>query len=247
MMMSLQELNKKYKISSQGIMHAGAHLLEERQAYLSSGVKNIFWIEGNPALAGHIRNIIHSSSSPSCEEIFASTLVDDIGGKKVTFHLAENTQTSSILSFGTHSQEMPGVAHNGAIDIQTQRLDQLIEEFGLSGNCFDFLNVDVQGVELRVIRGLGCHLKHIKWIYTEINLRETYLGCDKLWMLDFYLVFRGFRRKELWLATRSWGDAFYERVNAGGILQGIFPFIKYLSQNIYFFIGNFLRPLLGMK
>jgi len=247
MIISIKELQTKYRFFPEGIIHAGAHLLEERGSYLNCGAKRILWVEGNPDLADSISGIIDSRRLPDCEEFFTPCLVDDVGGKNVKFHLAENTQTSSLLNFGLHLQESPEIRHNKSIEIQTHRLDCLIESLGLRNINFDFLNVDVQGVELRVVRGLGQYIKQIRWIYTEVNISETYLGCDKLWMLDWYLVFKGFRRRELKFATRNWGDAFYERANSGGIIQGIIPCGKCMIQNLYFILGNFIRPLMGMK
>ena len=245
MLISFKELQSKHNLAPKAILHAGAHLLEERESYLASGARIILWVEGNPALESRIRDIIASSGAPECEECAALGLLDDVGGKKVIFHVGENTQTSSLLEFGTHTEEVPENTHNEAIETETVRLDQLIDRHGLAGVGFDFLNVDVQGVELRVIRGLGTFLPGIKWIYTEINIRDTYRGCDKLWALDAYLVFKGFRRKELRLATRSWGDAFYERANAGGVLQGLVPLLRCLAQSAYFALGSVVRPLVG--
>lgn len=247
MIISIQELQRNYSVSPKGIIHVGAHLLEERQSYLDVGPKKILWVEGNPALACRIREIIESSRTPFCDEKFASQLIDVVSGKKVSFHLAQNTQVSSLLEFGLHSEEWPDIVHGPVVDLETQRLEKIIEATGLACDQIDFLNVDVQGVELRVIRSLGKHLKNIQWIYTEINVRDTYLGCDKLWMIDSYLVFRGFRRRELKFATRGWGDAFYARVNSGGFLQGLLPWFQYMAQNVFFVVGNLLRPLLGMR
>jgi FkbM family methyltransferase len=247
MIIPFSKLLEKYQIRSTGIIHVGAHRLEERNDYFKEGINKILWVEGNPNLTDQILSIIKSRPNPLCQEYLASCLVDVKAGKTQKFYLSDNTQTSSILEGGLGFVEIPENRHNQAIEIMTQRLDSIIKNMGLDDVAFDFLNIDVQGVELRVMRSLGMQLYKIQWIYTEFNVGETYKGCDKLWMMDFFLVFRGFRRRELKFATRNWGDAFYERVNPGGIIQGLIPTGKCMIQNIYYIIGNLIRPLAGMK
>ena len=74
----------------------------------------------------------------------------------------------------------------------------------------DFLNIDVQGYELKVLKGFQ-NLSNINFIKTEINRKEYYEDCILVKDLDKYLNNFGFIRiKTLWWKlTEPWGDALY--------------------------------------
>jgi len=74
-----------------------------------------------------------------------------------------------------------------------------------------FINLDIQGVELRAIKGLGEYLSHIDYIYTEVNEDSVYENNDLLKDIDKYLLLKGFSRKETCIINGNWGDALYTR------------------------------------
>jgi hypothetical protein len=76
--------------------------------------------------------------------------------------------------------------------------------------------VDIQGVELRALKGLGSRITEFNWIYTEVNKSEVYRGCSLVEDLDIYLARQGFKRiSTRWEIGKGWGDAIYanEKVN----------------------------------
>ncbi len=72
MLIRFSNLLEKYQIRAHGIIHVGAHHLEERYDYHKGGIKKIFWVEGNPNLAVRILGIINSCPNPECKEYFVS-------------------------------------------------------------------------------------------------------------------------------------------------------------------------------
>lgn len=69
------------------------------------------------------------------------------------------------------------------ITVQTTRLDTYCSLKNISH--VDFIWMDVQGAEDLVIRGMGHIKKNIKYIYTEYNSEELYVGaCNKDGILD---------------------------------------------------------------
>jgi hypothetical protein len=49
MLIKFKDIVAKYG-KPKGIIHIGAHKMEEREDYLASGIKDIIWIEANPEL-----------------------------------------------------------------------------------------------------------------------------------------------------------------------------------------------------
>lgn len=79
----------------------------------------------------------------------------------------------------------------------------------LSG--FNFINLDIQGAELKALRGMEAWLPKIDYIYTEVNQEYVYEGCALVGEIDAYLAQFGFRRVETVWHANAWGDAFYVR------------------------------------
>jgi hypothetical protein len=76
----------------------------------------------------------------------------------------------------------------------------------------DLLNLDIQGVELRAIRGLGDRIAQFKAIYAEVNTKELYENCDMMDEMDTYLAARGFEKIGFKMYFNDgWGDARYVR------------------------------------
>ena len=74
--------------------------------------------------------------------------------KKVTFNIADNGQSSSILDFGTHSKHHPHVKMINKVKLKTIRLDKLIKEKKIPIEKLNFMNLDIQG------KGIGCVKKY---------------------------------------------------------------------------------------
>jgi hypothetical protein len=94
----------------------------------------------------------------------------------------------------------------------TKRLDKIIEDSSIDLSKHDGLVMDVQGVELRVLKSLGSLLNNFKFVQSEVNLEELYEGCCLIDELDEYLKSFGFERKitKLWDdGAVGWGDALY--------------------------------------
>jgi hypothetical protein len=88
------------------------------------------------------------------------------------------------------------------------RADSFFANGDLDG--FDFLNVDVQGAELFVLRGMGELINQFKWVYLEVNKAHLYVGCPLVEELDQYLANFGLVRVEtMWAGNTNWGDALW--------------------------------------
>jgi hypothetical protein len=90
--------------------------------------------------------------------------------------------------------------------VRTKRLDKILE----GRKVPDFVNLDIQGVELRALKSLGDLITEVDVVYTEVNKRYVYEGCDLIKDIDDYLGGYGFRRiATRWVFRAGWGDALY--------------------------------------
>ena len=76
----------------------------------------------------------------------------------------------------------------------TTRMDTLIELNHIPIEKLNFVNLDIQGVELRALKSMEKYLQYVKYIYTEVNTEQVYKGCNLIGEIDEYLKRFGFVR-----------------------------------------------------
>ena len=77
---------------------------------------------------------------------------------------------------------------------------------------YNFLNFDIQGAELKALKGMEEYLNKVDYIYTEVNCDYVYKNCALITEIDEYLSqFRLYRVETEWCQDFKWGDAFYIR------------------------------------
>lgn len=227
MLIPFSKLCQDFQLKIKGILHVGAHECEELTDYLKNGIsnQNIFWVEAMPDKVELIKNnpqiqvliVIDADKIPLLRiiknnpqiQIFQA-LIDIEDNKNIPFYITNNGQSSSLLEFGSHATNHPHVEVVEQINLTTTRLDTLIDNQNIPIQNINFLNLDIQGVELRALKSMEKYLQHIDFIYTEVNSEEVYKKCDLIQDMDSYLFTFGFKR----VATRmvdnvGWGDAFY--------------------------------------
>lgn len=200
MLIDFRKLFPRYNIKPKGILHIGGNIGEEAPIYLELGITRQVWIEANPDIFLKLKRNI--SNNP---DALAYCFAAGDENKRTTLHIANNNgQSSSVLELGTHKIQHPDVHYVEDIEVDMMRCDGF-EFYG----C-DFLNIDAQGFELNILKGLGDKIKQFKWAYLEVNNAEVYKGCAQIDSVDLFMIANGFRRVETkWVG--SWGDALYIR------------------------------------
>jgi len=202
MLIPLQALMVKYAMTITGVLHAGAHQCEERGAYREVGVTDVYWVEAQQEWVDFCKSHFQAN-------IFQA-VIDEADGYMVPFHLTNNSQSSSILAFGTHARNHPEVSVVGITTLETTRLDTLIERERIPMHQINFIHLNIQGVELRALKSMEKYLEHVRYIYTKVNREQVFRGCDEIGDMDPFLLSFGFHRVEtkFW-GNCGWGDAFY--------------------------------------
>jgi FkbM family methyltransferase len=204
MLIKLSEICNKYQIKPKGVLHVGACQMEELEDYKSEGISTVIWVEGNPDLVK-----ANEERARAEGHLLFHGLIYDEDDLVVDFNLTNNIQSSSILKFGKHSNYHPNVVVTESIKLKTQTLKTLFDSHSIDPDSVDFINLDIQGVELKALKGFGKYMDNIKYIYTEINSGNVYEGNDLIGDIDKFLSDMGFDRVETKMTECEWGDAFY--------------------------------------
>lgn len=210
MLIDLTYLVKKYNLQIKGILHVGAHECEEQTKYIENGINtdHIYWVE---AMEDKVN--LMKSRNPSLH--IYKGVIFDVDGQKTKFNITNNGQSSSLLDFGTHKIHHPHVWFNGQIEVETIRLDTLINKEKIDMRRVNFLNFDIQGVELSALKSLGTYMNQIDYVYTEVNTEEVYKNCSKMIEIDAFLTQYGLVRVETSMCGNyGWGDAFYMKTHS---------------------------------
>ena len=194
----------------ENVVRIGAHHGEEGKDYLQSGVKSVIWVE---ALKKFMSSLYDNTKSLNLKQKYINACLSDVSNEKITFNIANNGQSSSMLNLGTHSSLHPQVSYVDHIELTTQRFEDIAVKENIDVHSINFVNLDVQGAELKVLKGFGDILscKNIKAIYTEINFEHVYENCCLANELDSYLGNYSFKRVKTKGEIRQWGDALYLR------------------------------------
>lgn len=202
MLIDLSYLINKYEINFKGILHVGAHECEEL-AYYERFVSRdkILWIEAMSHKVIECKN-----KYPNL--LIEQAVVSDIE-EIVKFNISNNGQSSSILDLGLHKEKHPNIHYVTSFETRTSLLKNIINKYNIE---YNFLNFDIQGAELKALKGMEEYLNKVDYLYTEVNEDYLYLGCALIGELDDYLIKFGLYRVETqWCENYKWGDAFYIR------------------------------------
>jgi len=201
MLIDLHYLIQKYNIKLKGVLHVGAHECEEMGHYEHYLPRSkILWIE---ALEDKVELNKQRHPGVLIEKAVVSDCVET-----VKFNRSNNGQSSSILEFGTHSVDHPSVHYVSSFEVETVRLDSILPKYDIE---FNFLNLDIQGAELKALKGMEGYLDKVDYIYTEVNDDYVYKGCCLVGELDEYLGRFGFVGVETKMTDAHWGDRVYIR------------------------------------
>ena len=188
-----------------GIIHIGAHECEERTHYNNNFKipdSKIIWIEALKDKVDYIKN-------SNKDILIYNECIYDTDGKLVPFMVTNNYQSSSILNFKTHSEQHPDIYEIDRIYMITKTLSTFYIENSLNVSDYNFMHLDIQGVELMALKGAGDILNNFDYICTEVNIDELYEGCCRMHEIDEYLEKFGFKRVITEMTSHGWGDAFY--------------------------------------
>lgn len=211
---------RKYNIPITGVIHVGAHKFEELPCYNYANITNdkIIWIEAN-------KKLIDNCTNKSI--MVKNYCVSDKDNEEIEFNISNATGSSSILELELHKKHYPGIIFTDKVKMKTKTIKTIYKDEKIPNNFANFLHLDIQGVELKALKGCGDLLNVYDYINTEVNLLPMYKDCALLYEIDEYLLKYNFIRIETefgpgprktidakWPGKRdytidAWGDALY--------------------------------------
>lgn len=188
-----------------GCIHIGAHTGQEYPVYKQFGIKNLLFYEPLPE---NFRGLKETVGNDQFVDLRNVALGNTSG--TIDMFLEPRGLSSSILKPGYHLQQYPQIVFDKTQTVRIARLDD--EQF--DRNLYNFMNIDVQGYELEVLKGAQKTLEHIDLILAEINVVQMYQECPLVGDIDNFLAPLGFKRIATYLQQDggTWGDALYLKV-----------------------------------
>jgi FkbM family methyltransferase len=192
-----------------GALHIGAHECEEMPFYNKLGLKDsdIVWVDA-------INKKVEEAKNRGIPNVY-NAVITDKDDSEVEFNISHNfdvpnnVESSSVLDFGTHSQEHPQVVFVDKVKVKTVTVDTFFERNNIDGSKCNFWNFDIQGAELMALKGASKSIQFSKAIYLEVNVKELYKGCGLIEEVDNFLAKHGFKRVITQITVHGWGDALY--------------------------------------
>jgi FkbM family methyltransferase len=193
-----------FNIHPEGVLHVGAHTAEEWPEYLKFGWTPITWVEAQPELARKLVERLPTDLNTVIQGVVWSK-----SGIAMKLQVSNNTASTSLLDFHTHSIEHPDIVVQSTLSVTTTTLEEIIP----SNTEFEMLVIDIQGAELEALKGFSGQLESVKWIYSEVNRKELYKDCAQVTEIDAFLAKYGFERKITRWTIHGWGDALFVNTN----------------------------------
>ncbi|MBI2781894.1 MAG: FkbM family methyltransferase [Chloroflexi bacterium] len=99
-------------------------------------------------------------------------------------------KSSSLLEPGRHLEIHPWVSFDEEIEVETRTLEDVCREYRVPR--VDFIHMDVQGAELKVLDGLGERIREVRAIWLEVEAVPLYVGQPLKDEVANYLASHGF-------------------------------------------------------
>lgn len=203
--MDFPSLAARHAIKPRGVLHLGAHVGQEAEVYAAAGIPRVVWVEANPNVFGRLTANISRFQGHSAH----LAAISDRDGEEALLLLASNEESSSLLRMKLHRERYPGILQDASVKVRTTTVDSFLGKEGIAPATLDFVNMDLQGAEMRALAGMAAHLPYVRYLYTEVNFEELYEGCCLFKDLRPFLEKNGFRLAELKEVENGWGEALF--------------------------------------
>ena len=204
-------------IDIKGVVHVGANDGYEVQWYLQLGIENIMCFEPYSEPAKRFREHYQNDIASGKVKFYEIGLGDKQETKDLYLGPADG-QNSSFLQPTEDFKDQPNFkdilnAVNGKQSSTTimrfdKFIDSRLEKIDLS--LYDCLTVDVQGMELNVLKGFGKYLDNFKYLNIECSEVPVYEGSASAQEIIDFLKRNGFRQDS---PIEPHNDIFFIREN----------------------------------
>lgn len=174
------ELLKKMN-DCKGILHLGAHRGTEAEVYNWFGKKAI-WVEASPFIFNELKENLFFYKN----QIPLQALLSDVDNEELDFYISNNDGACSSISNFT-DEINKSVIYKGRnfkmlkkIKLKSCTLDTLFKKNNIIPSNYDHWIIDLQGAELKTLKGSTESIKNCKSILIEVSKKKFYQG-SALW------------------------------------------------------------------
>jgi FkbM family methyltransferase len=192
---------------SKKLLHIGANTGQEAKLYHDLGLK-AWHIEAIPDIYEQMKENLRFFNNQIPLNYCLSSHPDE----SIEFHIANNGgQSSSMLEIGRHASAYPMVKYTHSIQLRTSTVDKLVAE-GIIDSDIDFLLIDAQGAELKILQGADSLLSSgaIRYALIEVAIRPIYEGGASFIEVVEHLEKHGLFLRHASFNDKGWTDALLE-------------------------------------
>lgn len=189
-----------------GVIHVGMWKFEESEDYEYLVGKNVIGIEAHPDVYKN----------------YSRVTSDCYGFKSFNFAASDVDDDYAILFCNPHRQDTSTICASSLSDdgeyeikkVKTKTLDTFVKEMNINVQDYNFLNIDAEGAEYKVLKGFSENLKNIDYIIVETSINDRFGNNQDLDLIYPFLKDYGFEIKEMDsnFVYEGWGDVFFAKV-----------------------------------
>ena len=176
-----------------GILHLGAHRGTEAEVYNWFG-KNVIWVEAFPDTFEFLKDNLMFYKN----QIPLLALLSDTDNEEIDFHISNHDAACSSMFNFTHEIKNSDIWSKKnykmlkKIRLKTIKLDTLLKNNKTDLKNFDHWIIDLQGAELKALKGGITSNNYCKSLHIEVNRKKFYEN-SVLWPeLNDWLNKKGF-------------------------------------------------------
>lgn len=201
------------------VLHIGAHAGEEVAAYRLHAAQRIVLVEANPASCERLEQRFGADGDI---DIVHVAVTDHVGTERLLLHANSRgeTESASLFPMKRLGEIVPSMHTEATVDVPASTLDTVLEEVDVDPTSVGLVVLDVQGAELRALRGAARALAAVRAVLTEVTFIDLYEGAAEAKEVAQLLTAGGFGlvaelAYELYEDDRrfpAWGDQLYVRL-----------------------------------
>tara|TARA_Y100000994_G_scaffold74725_1_gene61485 strand:- start:2212 stop:2946 length:735 start_codon:yes stop_codon:yes gene_type:complete len=198
---------ERLNLDVKGIIHVGLYDFPEHDCYTKLVGTRVVGVEANKFVYDTMAKPVADECGYLC---FNECLYSEDGLKK-QFFLANDCSTLNPVAYSAHLSAK--LSRGSYVDVTTKKLSTLIKENNIDMNQYDFLNIDVEGAELEILKGFEDNLKYINTIFLETSLDDRNNTGASHDVIVEWLDKRNFSLKEMSdsYSYEQWGDSVFVR------------------------------------
>lgn len=205
---AIEQISEATDLEIKGVAHVGANVGQELPSYIKVTKGPIIMIEPHKETF----DTLSRACAPYGNVLPLQAICSDEANVEIMFNISSNMSlSSSMLELGRHAEIYPHVVYKEKFKMTTTTLDDIYSTLDDQFKSINYLNIDTQGADLKVLRGARETLDLIDFVQIEVSLEPLYEGGCTAEEVRAYLEGAGFKQALQQISPLGWGEALYTR------------------------------------